>query len=224
MTTLYSKSLWSYNPIPRGCVAFAPLWNPACHGPTFRSIDPFHHTITRVGGVMDGDGFTADGDDYIHLTSPFSAGGTFTAIVWFKQTTKQNTRILMTNIQGGAGKQGMGIGIRSIGDGSDLKVVYDGVAWGDGTFTPTLNTKYMATMVRVGDVSNLYLNAGAGVISTLDAAPQDGGSEIHVGKGESGAGADYYLKGVISEWWYFDRALDASEWAYIHAVTLGRNT
>ncbi|KKN30817.1 hypothetical protein LCGC14_0830250 [marine sediment metagenome] len=216
VSSLQCKSLWSYNPIPRGCVVYAPLWNPACHGPVFSSIDPFHLTITRTGGVMDGDGFTVDGDDYMHFTSPLAAGSTFTVNVWFKQTTRQDTRLIALNLNDG-GQQGICIGIDA--GNNYLRVVYDGVAWGDGTFVPTLGSWYMATLVRVADVSNLYLNAGAGVISTIDNTPQDSGTEIHIGKGTAPGVADFFLKGGISEVGIYNRALSAVERDYLFAKT-----
>lgn len=216
------KSLWSYNPIPRGCVAYAPLWHPDCHGPVFQSLDPLHHTCTRTGGVMDGvDGFTADGDDYISLTSLWAAGTAFTAVVWFMQSVRQDSRIFMFNTTGAA-TQGMGFGIDAPG-ADRLRVVYDGVAWGNGVTVPALNTKYMATMIRNANLSDLYLNDGAVAISTLNNVPQDGGADIILGRGHDGAAAAYYLKGAIIEWWLYDRALSAAEWAHIHSKTVGRN-
>lgn len=202
---------------------YLPLGYPELSGSPIISKDLNAHSCTVVGAVhVPPTHRTFDGDDKITLTSPLSAGDTFTAIVWYMQVTYQDTRIFMVNIEDGAGKQGIGIGINAP-DANQLRVVYDGVAWGDGTTTPTPSTWYMATMVRVAGVSNLYLNDGAGVISTIDNTPQDSGTEIHIGKGTNPIGADYFLKGIMGEVWiYRNRAFTLLERQRIFYATRWR--
>ena len=48
IATRYSKSLWSYNPIPTGCVLYLPLWSPGLSGSAFKSIDSLGHTATAT--------------------------------------------------------------------------------------------------------------------------------------------------------------------------------
>lgn len=64
-----TKSLASYNPVPYGCVFFAPLFHSSCRGSVFVSADPYRTVVTRIGGVMNGAGFTGDGDDYFSLSN-----------------------------------------------------------------------------------------------------------------------------------------------------------
>lgn len=66
----YAKSLWSYNPIPYGCVLYLPLWSPGLNGSTFKSVDPFGHTCTVIGATQAANGRSFDGaDDYIKCGS-----------------------------------------------------------------------------------------------------------------------------------------------------------
>ncbi len=65
----YPKSLWSYNPIPNGCVLYLPLWNNSLSGPVFKSPDPFGHTATVTSAVWGPTGRTFDGDDD-YITTP----------------------------------------------------------------------------------------------------------------------------------------------------------
>ena len=51
----YPKSIWSYNPIPSGCIFYLPFWHPSLAGPVFKSPDPFGHTATVTGAVYQGD-------------------------------------------------------------------------------------------------------------------------------------------------------------------------
>ena len=101
------KSQASTNPIPGGCVLYLPLWNPACWGATFKSIDPFGHVCTRTGGVMDGDGFTADGNDLITVPDHASLNmgtGDFALLSWFKTATTIRP-IFSKGQEGGGGKR-----------------------------------------------------------------------------------------------------------------------
>lgn len=50
------KSLYSYNPIPRGCVLYLPLWAKDLSGAIFKSVDAYGHTGTVTGAVWQPDG------------------------------------------------------------------------------------------------------------------------------------------------------------------------
>lgn len=47
----YSKSLWSYNPLPTGCVLYLPLWHPNFGGSVFKSVDLFESSCTVSGSA-----------------------------------------------------------------------------------------------------------------------------------------------------------------------------
>ena len=84
----HPKSLWSYNPILRGCVGYWPLWHPSLGGSVFKSVDPFGHETTVTGALYQGNtlGRFFDGggaaDDLITVTDVvaiqdiFDDGGT----------------------------------------------------------------------------------------------------------------------------------------------------
>ena len=50
----YPKSLWSYNPIPGGCVLYLPLWSPGLRGSAFKSADPYRRDIAVIGALYSG--------------------------------------------------------------------------------------------------------------------------------------------------------------------------
>ena len=91
----YPKSIWSHNPLPTGTGLYLPLWNNGLHGTTFKSIDPFGHTCIRTGGVMGGQGFTADGNDYISIGDPavLDFTGKFTIAIWTFTTNTSGARV-----------------------------------------------------------------------------------------------------------------------------------
>lgn len=61
MLQVHSKSLWSYNPLPTGCVLYLPLWSPGLNGSAFKSADPFRPDCTATATqVADGRLFVAN--------------------------------------------------------------------------------------------------------------------------------------------------------------------
>ena len=84
----YSKSLWSYNPIPRGCVYYAPFFG--LRGPVFKDVGPIGHESTITGTTRAGNGaLILDGDDDVELTNVLTRSlatttkGTWLAWVYF---------------------------------------------------------------------------------------------------------------------------------------------
>ncbi len=76
------KSLWSYNPIPGGCVLYLPLWNPHTNGLAFQSIDPFGHTITRTAsGVLH---FTGSATSNVNVGTIHDASAKLWVSIWFR--------------------------------------------------------------------------------------------------------------------------------------------
>ena len=166
-----------------------------------RSKDTYGHLCTVTGALWTPQGRSFDGvDDKILAPSIFAAGASFTILGWFKSTLAQDTRAVIVNCEPGDGtKQGIGFGYQ-LGQ-SAFQVVYDGVAWGDGTFNPTLNQWYFYWMTRQGNISNLYKDSESAAISTLNNAVQeDSGTKISLGMGVDTAGADLApWKGTIGE-------------------------
>ena len=88
LLTRQAKSLWSYNPLPTGCVLFLPLWHPNMQGLVVKTPDPFGQKLIRTGGVPGAEGITFDGDDDIDittvLTSALASLTVGTLIVWYR--------------------------------------------------------------------------------------------------------------------------------------------
>lgn len=84
----YAKSLWSFNPLPRDCVLYLPLWSPSLRGDAFKSIDPFGHAVAVTGATLGSEGRTLDGATDILVVADNAAldigTGDFTVIEWVK--------------------------------------------------------------------------------------------------------------------------------------------
>ena len=81
----YSKSLWSYKPLPTGCVLYLPLWHLDLRGTVFNSIDSVRHSIAVLEAVKVVQGFDFDGvddlmtvPDNLALRQIWDGGGTVT--------------------------------------------------------------------------------------------------------------------------------------------------
>ncbi|KKL45079.1 hypothetical protein LCGC14_2359260 [marine sediment metagenome] len=80
-----SKSLWSYNPLPRNCVLYIPAFHNSIRGPVFKSVDSFGHTCTVTGASKTNEGFSYDGDDKITVAQPStipSGGAARSMMAW----------------------------------------------------------------------------------------------------------------------------------------------
>lgn len=230
----YPKSLQSYNPIPGGCVLYFPLWNPGLHGTTFKSIEPFGHDCTRVGGVMDGDGFTGDGNDYINLDNVLpslasSTVGSWLAWVKLPDVTPTTTTIFITfgdtdanySIQFGQGSDGF---LRALcNDNANTWFVdSDGQVINDNEWA-------LVGLVQDGTEPVLYVNNAKPAqtfIWTIDKTIwfSDLGSldNGRIGcRSYNGGGNEQFLIGSMGEAWIYDRVLSLVEFTHIYNQTRG---
>ncbi len=67
----YPKSLWSYNPLPSGCVFYYPAGRLV--GPAFKSIDPFGHELTTTGTTLVAQGRNFQGAGNVDITALLTA-------------------------------------------------------------------------------------------------------------------------------------------------------
>ncbi len=66
----YPKSIWSYNPLPSGCVLYIPFWHPNLAGNAFRTIDGNNTaTVTTATYTVNGRSFTPGTPDYVELAA-----------------------------------------------------------------------------------------------------------------------------------------------------------
>lgn len=239
----YSKSLWSYNPIPNGCVFYAPLWSPDMGGvgdSTFKTPDPFGHTCTVSGALQKANGRWFDKiDDVItvpaatSLNNIFDGGGTIMA--WINPASDGESdagRIYF--------KRGGGVGYFcsvSADDASKVKVYFyfefsdtDG-QWITTATAVTLNTWSLLTLTYNADatannpiiyVNTTALTVGSGI--TRSVAPEgtrtdDSAEDLLIGNQDT---ADATWDGYIGEVLLYNRVLSAVEIAHFYQKTRGR--
>ena len=223
-----AKSLHSYNPIPGGCVLYLPLWNPGCWGSTFKSIDSYGHAISRTGGVMNGNGFTVDGDDFMTATSPLFAGT--------KDTTKKT--ICYWVYTPNSTLYGNGLSVRDAG-GCNWQIyranniynlyIYDGGAGSqDANYLFVQNTwAFIAVIIDgVADEWKIYAarSTEASLTNTYtwaskDFGADDGGGVLNIGR--DGAGG-FNTSGTFREVWMGNTRLTVPELTYYFNETKGR--
>lgn len=218
---LTPKSLWSYNPIPYGCVLYLPLW--ALGGAIFKSIDPFGHTCTVTGALWNPYGRTFDGGDYIELTlttaldlGDFSA---YTIMSWFRTTDKTTSQCII-----GLGSTSNDTPIIQLDvTGSNIRGYQRGGGSTNASVTKAIsdNTWYSAAWIKRGATSFEFVvdRASEGTSSnepgttTLDT--------FNVGRlVRTSAGAP--MLGDIGEVWAYSRALTLGEVQHNYEATKWR--
>ena len=233
----FSKSLWSYNPIPFGCVAYLPYWHPNLSGEVFRSVDFFSHIATNAGSIFQSGGRLFDGvDDKItvpdvaSITDIFDGDGG-TAISWVNVSSdgegneghlwrKAATYVLTREEAAGKVKINFAL-LFSILTGG----------WTTTTTQVTIGTPTMVSVTyNADDIANnpiIYINTtaltvGSGI--TEDFSPNgtrvtDSGTDLTLG---NHPGTSRTFDGIKNEDWFYNRILTATEIAYIYSQTRGR--
>lgn len=240
------KSLWSYNPIPRGCDLFLPIWNSGLHGPVYKSIDPFGHTVTRTGGVFDSDGhWRTDGNDVQKVT--YNAVFDYTAAMsiggWFyidpaDATNDGNHVGLISKADRVTANGGYYMSFKDddgnsriyflISDGAAAKAVgannnctsagwYFAMATYDNSVGGTEELQlFLGTPTTIVTQNNATDTA---VTIATNAYP------ISIAAQDNGAGGSKeYVDARFKVVWLYDRALFLEELVYIQRMTVGRLT
>ncbi len=232
----FPKSLWSYNPIPAGCVFYAPLWSPNLGGPVFKTPDSFGHVCTVTGALARARGRFFDGggaaDDVIEvgvsvaLDSIFDGGGT--AIFWVNVVTdgEGNNGYLIEKV--------MWNFATFSDDLSAVKLRFTAVffdtngLWTTTAVSVTLNTWSMVSVTYNSDdtINNpiIYVDTATPGL-TEDTTPvgtrvSDEGKPMTLGN--TGPGRTRTLDGTIGEAYLYNRLLIAAEITYIYEQTRGR--
>ena len=229
----WGKSLQSFNPIPRGCVLYAPLWAPGLSGPVFKSVDAYGHTCTVTGALWTPDGRLFDEvDDKLsipHATSidnVFTGGGTLVA--WINPASdggNNQAHIAIKasgwfwNIQSeAAGYTKSRLYIWRVGDDGYWDLV-DAViplnSWSHFAIT------YDADLVANNPI--FYFN-GAVTANTEGQAPtdvmgDDSGDDLYIGNRADGLRS---WDNLIGEFWGYNRILSVSEINAIRNATKWR--
>lgn len=218
---LRSKSLWSYNPIPNGCVLYLPLWSPHTHGLKFKSIDPFGHTCTRSGSTsphIRANGHYFNGsDDKETVGSTISIAASISVGFWFN-TNQLTTRSTLMQFDE------LGIEVNDVGGGPNdgsLGCIETGVATQCELIGPiSADTWYNFFYIKRGDgaTNEIYLG---GAIQSLD-TDLDWNLDLSGSPGIGSRVAAQYFSGLIGEVWIYNRALSDGEIAHNYNVTKGR--
>ena len=236
----YPKSLWSYNPIPNGCVFYSPLWNPGLHGPVFQSIDPFGHTCTRTGGTMDGDGFTADTNEKIDCgnATVLRATDNITVIVRLKTPSSFGTAgsglqlPILSRYDSDNSKRVWSLGLMNKDAAGQPTDVF-GIFYGDpvdGTLEAreyynnnlSVSTNYHLAWTFAGGASLLYVNGPSVVLTNFDGVVPSSLFRTDVVLNLNLQLPDTFGKQTIGEVWFYDGVLSATEIQYHNDKTAWR--
>jgi len=226
------KSLWSYNPIPSGCVLYLPLWHPGLSGPVFKSPDPFGHICTVTGSTWETTGRTFDGDDdKIVIPDPpamrFEYDDPFSFVTWiYPELVSQNMLISKSSSVTPYNGYNIRIGVAKIDayivnhTGNGLYIMVD-----SSTDSIAINTWYHIAVTYDGSHlaagCHIYINGSEDTNVDTDNLGENTiltTKDIEIGI--RGTTKDY--KGYMGEIWGYNRALTVGEISHIHQVTRGR--
>ncbi len=229
----YSKSLFSYNPIPNDCVLYIPAFHNSIRGPVFKSVDPFGHTVTVTGATKVDNGFSFDGaddiitiPDVVSIQNIFDGGGTIVGIMKAAGMGEANTGTI-------ANKGGKWILRLADLSASTHRMRFFPEFSGDaGSFRTTtrvftLGTKHHFAMTYDADdaanVPSWYAD-GASTGNTTVVTPtgtrtSDVANDLDIG---NNAITTQTFDGVLIEHWFYNRVLSADEISHHYRMTRGR--
>lgn len=229
---LKSKSLWSYNPIPRGCLVYLPLWHESLVLPIFKSIDSYGVATTATATRGNAELVHNGTNQYLSFpdTNLPSGNADKTFLIWARTNTAANQSLFAygTAASGkktylyiyllGSGGQGANAdtgGNYSLiaGNAGTNSNICDNVAYND-------NVKRLYGVTTTGDTLTLFVNG----------AQTDTGASTQVmnvtltGTAVIGAEVDFTfdLTGGTQEFWAYDRVLSTPEILYIYNKTRDR--
>lgn len=161
----FSKSLWSYNPLPTSCALYLPLWHANLGSPTFKSIDPYGRDCTVSGSapVHTAKGWTLPGTDEL-ITIGNIGTNIKTLSFWINLDTTTESILEETDNVGvtvGTGTMVYGSWDDCFVDGVNTDTIATG--WHNVMLTSTTNVDMSA--FRFGLVNVTYLDAIVGEIT-----------------------------------------------------------
>lgn len=226
---LTPKSIWSYNPIPGGCVLYLPLWHPSLSGPVFKSADPFGHICTVTGALYKGDklGRWFDhSDDLIncghHSAFNFTDASNFTVIVWMKTDTDfSGGEVSIISKWEVAANPRMRIAIETdnslrfdISDGANTDFV-------DPATDPTDNAWHFIVAIYESGVKLEFLmdTVSLGTDVVFNAGDFSTTDDLVIGNRDGGGSA---YSEYVGEVWIYNRVLAIAEQTHIYNVAKGR--
>lgn len=220
------RGLSQYNPVPTGCVLYAPLWSPYLKGTVFKSQDLYRHTCTVTGATWGSTGRVFDGNDYIEVnptpTQLDFTTGDFSFAMWIKPTTiAGDDRSLI--YRGSYQVDGWYCYLASTGAitfTTNQLAARQNSASSAGDFV--INEWAFLTVTRIGSTCKIYKNV-ADITFTGPGAhtnPATSSRTVKIGIADDKA-SDPYI-GIMGEHWVFNRAITTAEMTNILNVTKWR--
>jgi len=231
----YSKSLWSYNPLPTGCVFYWPGWNPNVQGVVSKSIDLFGHACTRTGGVAGSKGILMDGNDNVRITNHAAIQAcrdVFSAAVWVNSTNEPTgTEVAFGRMDYGANKRTWTI--------QGTSGVKTGVVAMYSTGAGTISKSYTSSVEPFDNSPHLFgfsynkptltlymdgvVDASPTKSTDLDASTADTDVDMCVGSALSNGVLANGADSLLGEAWLANVTWTAEEWANLFSQTQGRH-
>lgn len=224
----YPKSLWSYNPIHKGCLLYVPLWHPNLSSNAFNSIDSFGHAISVTGATHGATGRTFDAtDDKIDCENASVLQNVVqkTLIAWIYPTSWGEAAA--GNVFAKYSADGWQFQILDSIDGLRFYHFWSGTDgnWTTGASTISLNAWQLVAVSYDNALTTnnaiFYINGALSATTQVGGAPtgvrgDDSGTSLLIGNRAAG---DNTFGGIIGECWHYDRILPATEHRAIHTDT-----
>lgn len=222
----YPKSIWSYNPIPTGCVLYLPLWHPSLSGPVFKDISTGGHTCTVTDATYGVQGRTFDGANdniILPLTSSLYPTDFVTYIIWAKETQLDSRSAFM----GCEAAGNTGVTLHYFHDNTTMQfTVGSGAVFFSATTTDLPSKTAFTHIAGVNDAVSgtpkvyLYYNGAEKDNSdSTETIAYEGSTPIRIGEKPDGT-RDF--TGTIGEAYVYNRALSAEEINYHYQHTKWR--
>lgn len=236
------KSLWSYNPLPTGCVLYLPLWSQGLRGSAFKSIDPFGHTNTVFGATLGAEGRILDGNDYIDIGSTLQSTfrGSYTVAGWAKldDGRPSTVNVIMGTLSQAGGLNDL-VMLAVLADG---KLQFD--MWSDNNEANAITNDVILADSQAGwhlfmGVADSTVGGVGGLVIYFDGAVQALGANngdtsgvtfadytslfnLFIGARNDEGTDNLQLSGVMGEQFVWGKALNTQEALYIYEKTKGR--
>lgn len=220
----FKKSLWSYNPIPTGCVLYIPFWYPGLSGGAFKSIDPFGRPMTITGATHKFNGRDFDGVDDMVTTPDMDSldfgTGDFSVVVWVNLGTQtDNSPIVIAKDDEGSPRFGWQISL-SATDRAKFAVFSTVLAIVDGTVDLSDGSPHSVIGTKISDTVLVYTDGTDQQTTAHTLATVNNAASLDIGNVTALANRGYV--GLIGEIAVYNRALSDNEATYWHNQTKGR--
>lgn len=214
------KTLSSYNPIPRGCILYLPLWSPRLSGSKFKSVDTYGHTATVTNAIWTPTGRDFDGNgDYISIPDSAVLDATttnaMTLVVWIKPEDPIGGDSILSH--GAYGTDGYIFVLRS-GSSFELAARAGETYSDEGIIVD--DAWQMVGVTFTNTAAILYYNGAITSQNTIDTHILNPTARtLYIGQSDTSTA---FWDGDIGAVWFYNRVLSAGEMAHIYNSTKWR--